>query len=314
MSEYNAGKAAMCESPEDRAPGALAAKPPWLRRRLLGSEAMPRIEQMLRGLDLHTVCESAKCPNTGECFERGTATFLIMGGVCTRNCRFCNVSVGRPGPLDPQEPTHVADAVAQMGLRLVVVTSVTRDDLPDGGAGHFVATIREIRARTPEATVEVLVPDFMGDREALNLVLEEAPEVFNHNVETVPRLYPVVRPQALFERSIAALRQASRVGRSLVKTGFMVGLGETDGEVERLLAHLREEAEVTAVTIGQYLRPSKEHLAVVEYVPPETFDRYRLYGESLGLWVQAGPFVRSSYLAEEGFRRAPLTRRARQQG
>lgn len=269
---------------------------------------MHEVESLLRERGLHTVCESARCPNKGECFERGTATFLILGGVCTRDCRFCSVDGGVPGPLDPEEPEHVADAAARMGLHHVVITSVTRDDLPDGGAEHFAATMRAVRGRLPQATVEVLVPDFLGDEHALDTVLAEGPEVFNHNVETVERLYRQVRPQADLSRSLAVLRYAAEHGgRSVVKTGFMVGLGETSAEVEALLEAVRE-AGVTVVTVGQYLRPSREHLAVVEYVPPETFAVYARFGEALGLTVEAAPFVRSSYRAEETLRREGAAR------
>jgi lipoic acid synthetase len=260
------------------------------------------MEGLLRAGDLHTVCESAMCPNKGECFERGTATFLIMGGTCTRDCRFCNVTSGRPGALDAEEPERVADAAATMGLRHVVITSVTRDDLLDGGAVHFVATIEAVRRRLPQATVEVLTPDFLGDTAALDAVLAAGPEVFNHNVESVPRLYAQVRPQADYQRSLAVLRYAAEHGSSVVKTGLMVGLGETEDEVRAVLDDVREVG-VVAVTIGQYLRPSREHLAVVAYVAPAVFDEYREYGESRGLTMEAAPFVRSSYLAEEGFRR-----------
>ncbi|MCL5943017.1 MAG: lipoyl synthase [Actinobacteria bacterium] len=263
---------------------------------------MRDMETLLRTRGLHTVCESARCPNKGECFERGTATFLILGGTCTRNCRFCSVESGRPELLDPQEPARVADAAARMGLRHVVVTSVTRDDLPDGGAAHFAATIRALRRRLPDATVEVLVPDFGGDRDALDVVLDERPEVFNHNVETVPRLYPKVRPQAAYRRSLAVLAHAAQRGGSIVKTGLMVGLGETAQEVRAVLGEV-QAVGVGVVTVGQYLRPSREHLPVVEYVTPARFDEYKEYGERLGLQVEAAPFVRSSYRAEEGFRR-----------
>lgn len=268
---------------------------------------MRDMETLLRERSLHTVCESAKCPNKGECFERGTATFLIMGGTCTRNCRFCSVDPGRPEALDPDEPAHVADAVARMGLEHVVITSVTRDDLPDGGAAHFVATIRAVRERRPRATVEVLVPDFGGDLGAVDLVLREVPEVFNHNLETVPRLYPRVRPQAVYQRSLLVLRHAADQGRSVVKTGCMVGLGERADEVRGLLGDARASG-VDVVTIGQYLRPSREHLPVVEYVPPAVFETYRTHGEQLGLRVEAAPFVRSSYRAEEGLRQVTSRR------
>ena len=264
---------------------------------------MRKMEGLLRERGLHTVCESALCPNLGECFERGTATFLIMGDVCTRNCGFCGVESGAPGALDPLEPENVADAVLRLGLRHVVITSVTRDDLPDGGAGHYVAVLRAVRVRAPKATVEVLVPDLLGRLADLDTVLDEAPEVFNHNVETVPRLYPTVRPQADFSRSVGVLRHAAGRSTGLVKTGWMVGLGETDDEIRALLKEVAGVG-VDMVTIGQYLRPSKNHLSVVEYVPPHAFERYREWGEALGLQVHAAPFVRSSFQAGESFARA----------
>ncbi|GAB4251119.1 MAG: lipoyl synthase [Thermoleophilia bacterium] len=275
-------------------------KPPWLKKRLPRAKAMRDMDHLLRSRNLHTVCEGARCPNRGECFEQGTATFLILGGTCTRNCRFCSVPGGAVGPPDPDEPRQVADAAALLGLRFVVITSVTRDDLPDGGAGHFVATIREVRRRLPGAGVEVLVPDFKGSPEAVDAVLDEVPEVFNHNVETVPRLYPAVRPQAVYRRSLEVLRRAAADGRSIVKTGLMVGLGETGDEVRAVMDDITQIG-VRVATIGQYLRPGPELLPVVEYVEPAVFEEYREYGESLGLRVEAAPFVRSSYHAEEGF-------------
>ncbi len=277
-------------------------KPEWLKKPLPKAAAMREVEGLLRQRHLHTVCESAKCPNKGECFERGTATFLIMGNSCTRDCRFCSVPGGRPGPLDAEEPGQVADAAAKMGLSHVVITSVTRDDLPDGGAGHFAATIGAVRDRLPAATVEVLVPDFQEDVAAIDAVLAAVPDVFNHNVETVPRLYSTVRPQADYHRSLRVLAHAAAAGSAVVKTGIMVGLGETGEEIRDFLADARA-AGVSVVTIGQYLRPSRDHLPVVEYVAPEVFHEYRGAGEQLGLLVEAAPFVRSSYRAEESMRR-----------
>jgi len=266
-------------------------------------KSLRKMEGLLRGRHLHTVCESALCPNLGECFARGTATFMIMGDVCTRNCAFCGVTTGLPGPLDPEEPVQVAEATAELGLHHVVITSVTRDDLPDGGAAHYVAVIRAVRERCPDITVEVLTPDFGGQRDAVESVLVEAPEVFNHNVETVPRLYRSVRPQARYDRSLAVLRQAVENGSCMVKTGWMVGLGETEDEVRELLADVAEVG-LDMITIGQYLRPSGEHLPVVEYVAPEIFDQYREWGEALGLQVFSAPFVRSSFQAGETFAQA----------
>jgi lipoyl synthase len=277
-------------------------KPAWLKKPLPEASALRRMETLLRDRHLHTVCESALCPNLGECFAAGTATFLIMGDVCTRDCGFCGVSTGKPPALDPLEPENVADAVVRLGLRHAVITSVTRDDLEDGGALHYAATIRAIRSTAPGVSIEVLVPDFLGRMDYLDVVLAEAPEVFNHNVETVPRLYSTVRPQALFERSLAVLRRAAEVRRTVVKTGWMVGLGETQGEVVALLRKVAESG-VDMVTIGQYLRPSARHLPVVEYVRPEVFARYEEWGEALGLQVCAAPFVRSSFQAGESFAR-----------
>ncbi len=302
-------------------------KPPWLKKRLPSAAAMAGMDRLLRSRRLHTVCEGAACPNRGECFESGTATFLILGDTCTRDCRFCAITGGSPSPLDAEEPKHVAEAAAALGLSHVVITSVTRDDLADGGAAHFAATIREVRRALPGATVEVLIPDFAGAAEALNTVLDEAPEVLNHNVETIPRLYARVRPQADFERSLEVLRRAAAVTTAagppstgdevgpareclpasnhppVVKSGFMVGLGETADEVEALLDRLAETG-VDVVTIGQYLRPSSRHLPVVEYVPPQVFAGYASYGEGLGLVVVSGPFVRSSFEAEAAYRQA----------
>ena len=278
-------------------------KPEWLKKRLPEASSLRIMENLLRDRGLHTVCESALCPNLGECFGRRTATFLIMGDICTRNCGFCGVTSSVPGPLDVDEPAQVADAVARLGLRHVVVTSVTRDDLPDGGSRHYVATIRAIRSATPAATIEVLVPDFLGVREDVARILAEAPDVFNHNLETVPRLYAQVRPQATYERSLAVLAQAATEGGSIVKTGLMAGLGETPEEVQAVLADVRS-AGVHVVTIGQYLRPSSCHLPVVEYVHPDRFAWYREFGESLGLQVHSAPFVRSSFHAGESFAEA----------
>lgn len=278
-------------------------KPDWLKKRLPAAEPLRRMQALLRDRCLHTVCESALCPNLGECFERGTATFLIMGDVCTRNCGFCAVSTGHPAALDGDEPGRVADAAERLKLTHAVVTSVTRDDLPDGGAAHYAATIRALRARLPNATIEVLTPDFLGHLEDLDLVLSEEPDVFNHNLETVPRLYPAVRPQAVYTRSLEVLRHAASSGRTIVKTGWMVGLGEQEEEVRALFEDMAAVG-VELVTVGQYLRPSKSHLPVAEYVAPETFERYREWGEALGLQVHAAPFVRSSFRAGESFAKA----------
>jgi lipoic acid synthetase len=249
-------------------------------------------------LRLHTVCQSAHCPNQGECFARGTATFLILGNTCTRSCGFCAVGQGTPAAPDPAEPRRVAEAAARLGLRHVVVTSVTRDDLPDGGSGHFAATIAAVRAAC-EATVEVLTPDFQGSAGSLTRVLEARPDVYNHNVETVPRLYPRVRPQASYERSLELLRRAAAHGHGIMpKSGLMVGLGESHGEAVAVMKDLRRVG-CEALTVGQYLRPSPAHLPVERFVPPEEFDQYRDEAKVLGFSVvAAGPFVRSSYHAD----------------
>lgn len=251
---------------------------------------------------MNTVCQSAHCPNIGECFSRKTATFLVLGNVCTRSCRFCAVRGGEPAQLDPDEPARVADAVARLGLRYVVITSVTRDDLPDGGGGHFVATIRAVRERRPGVTVEILVPDFRGDAELIETVVDGGPDVFGHNVETVPRLYPDVRPGAGYGRSLDVLRFAkNRDSEILTKSGIMVGMGESRAEVVTVMKDL-QSVHCDILTIGQYLSPSREHYPVVEFVPPEVFEEYARVGEEIGFrHVVSGPLVRSSYMAEAAF-------------
>ena len=278
-------------------------KPDWLKVSLPATGELGRVRGLLQGLGLHTVCQSAMCPNLGHCFASGTATFMIMGDHCTRTCGFCAVAKGHPAPLDPAEPDRLARAARELGLSHVVVTSVTRDDLPDGGAGHFAATIRALRRELPAASIEVLVPDFRGDPDALEQVLAAGPDVLNHNLETVPRLYPGVRPQADYRRSLEVLRRAKqRRPSGLTKSGLMVGLGETSDEVRVVMEDLRG-VECDLLTIGQYLRPSRAHLPVSEYVLPETFERYRQQGEALGFaGVQAGPLVRSSFHAGEALR------------
>lgn len=275
--------------------------PEWLRKPQRHAEADHQMKRLLRSYGLHTVCEEARCPNRDECFSRGTATFMILGDICTRSCGFCAVKTGRGIPIEllDEEPKRVAEAAAQLRLRYVVITSVNRDELKDGGASHFAKTIRAIREKLPEAKIEVLTPDFKGDLQALRTVLDAGPDTFNHNVETVPRLYPRVRPQAEYKRSLELLRQARLYAPGiLIKSGFMVGLGESQSEVFRLLEDLREHL-VDVVTIGQYLQPTRAHLPVAEYVDPETFKRYREYGERLGFRaVFSGPLVRSSYMAE----------------
>jgi len=274
--------------------------PAWLRKPGTHFESVHRVKSGLRGLNLHTVCESARCPNMHECFHRGTATFMILGNLCTRGCGFCSVPKSRhPGPLDPEEPDHVARMAEAMQLRHVVITSVNRDDLADGGSEHFSMTVRAVRKALPAARVEVLTPDFQGDLASVARVLEAGPDIFNHNVETVPRLYPRVRPQADYRQSLDVLRfaKAHRPG-ALTKSGAMLGLGETRDEVRQLMRDLRA-ADVDVVTLGQYLQPARRNLPVAEFIPPAQFDAYRGFGLSLGFrMVFSGPFVRSSYMAE----------------
>ncbi len=280
--------------------------PPWLKRRLPAAGQTDRVRKLLHDLQLSTVCDGAQCPNRCECYAKGTATFMILGETCTRNCRFCAVQSQPPGIPRPEEPADVAEAAVRMGLRYVVVTSVTRDDLPDGGAGHFAATIRAIREALPAARVEVLTPDFRGDRDALAAVLAEKPDVFNHNVETVPGLYAQVRPEADYTQSVDVLRTAKEtIGNgglpTLTKSGLMVGLGETMDEIRGVMQDLRD-ADCDILTVGQYLAPSPEHYPVQRFVPPDEFDIIEALGREMGFAaVAAGPFVRSSYMAEEVF-------------
>lgn len=272
--------------------------PPWLRVKLPSDPAFVRTGALLDGLGLNTVCQGAKCPNIYECFSKNVATFLIMGRHCTRGCAFCNIGLGRVEPLDPGEPARVAEAARRLGLKHVVVTSVTRDDLPDGGAAHFAATIHAIRDAVPGCTVEVLIPDFQGDEPALNTVIAAAPEIINHNVETVPDLYAAIRPQADFEQSIELLVRVKAAGTTS-KSGLMLGLGETQDQIRALLDRLAA-ARTDIVTIGQYMRPSAAHPEVARWVEPAEFDGYADYGRSLGIpHVFSAPRVRSSYNAAE---------------
>ncbi len=284
--------------------------PAWLRKPQNHFSSVTALKRGLRERNLHTVCESARCPNLHECFDRGQATFMILGNLCTRGCGFCSVPKGVPGKhdfaLDPDEPRHVAEMAAAMSLRYVVITSVNRDDLADGGSHHFAETVREVRRRLPSARVEVLTPDFCGSLDALARVLDAGPDVFNHNVETVPRLYRRVRPQADYRQSLDVLSFARRHRPDvLLKSGVMAGLGERPEEVHAVLRDLLD-ASVDAATIGQYLQPSRWNLPVAEYVAPGRFDEYRDYGLSIGLkMVFSGPFVRSSYMADHLYGQRP---------
>ena len=282
-------------------------KPPWIRARWPGGERYAEIVALLRDSSLNTVCQEARCPNIGECFNRGTATFMILGDTCTRACGFCAVTSGRPGALDWAEPTRLAATVERLQLNYVVITSVNRDDAPDGGAAIFAACIEAVRARRPDCSVEVLIPDLMGDRAALDTVLAAQPTVLNHNVETVERLYPRVRHQARYQRSLELLRRAAQHRpRIPTKTGFMLGLGERRDELSQLLRDLRA-VDCDLLTVGQYLRPSPKHLPVERYAPPEEFDEIRAEALALGFrHVEAGPMVRSSYHAEEQARAAQI--------
>lgn len=275
--------------------------PRWIRARSPNSPEVLRIKAILRAQKLHTVCEEAACPNLGECFNHGTATFMIMGGICTRRCPFCDVAHGRPEPLDPDEPRHLAETVRAMGLRFVVITSVDRDDLRDGGASHFAACVTALRTQSPDTGIEILVPDFRGREEiALGLLRDTPPDVFNHNLETVPRLYRQVRPGADYAGSLRLLARYRELHPEVpTKSGLMLGLGETDDEIIAVLRDLRAHG-CDHLTLGQYLQPSRHHLPVQRYVPPEDFERLRITALELGFTrVASGPMVRSSYHAEE---------------
>ncbi len=274
-------------------------RPPWLKVRFPAGDNFERLRTLMRGEQLHTVCEEARCPNIGECWSRGTATFMILGDTCTRSCGFCAIKTGRPGTVDAGEPMRVAAAAARMGLQHVVITSVNRDELPDGGAGIFAETIRRVRQLSPVATIEVLIPDFKGDDAALATVLAAQPEILNHNTETVPRLYSQVRPQAVYERSLAVLRRARELDPGTVtKSGLMVGLGETRGELLEVFEDLAANG-VDVLTVGQYLRPTPAHLPVARYWHPDEFAALEAAALAMGFrHVEAGPLVRSSYHAE----------------
>jgi lipoyl synthase len=273
-------------------------RPDWLRVRLPGGENYSELKGIMRGLDLHTVCEEARCPNIGECWNARTATFMILGDTCSRACGFCAVKTGRPGTLDLGEPIRVAEAVERMGLKHAVITSVNRDELEDGGAAIFAATIRQIRKRIPGCGIEVLTPDFMGDEAALATVIHARPDIFNHNIETVPRLYPQVRPKARYERSLEVLQRAKRIDATVfTKSGLMLGLGEEIDEVLQVFRDLRAH-DVEILTVGQYLRPTANHLPIVRYVTPDEFAELKVEALKLGFrHVESGPLVRSSYHA-----------------
>jgi len=277
-----------------------ARKPEWIRTRISNPAEVQRIKDVLRANDLHTVCEEASCPNLPECFGKGTATFMVMGDICTRRCPFCDVGHGRPNPLDVDEPVKLARTIAAMGLKYVVITSVDRDDLRDGGAAHFAACIRESRAASPKLTIEVLVPDFRGRMDpALAIFKDTPPDVFNHNLETVPRLYQQARPGSDYDWSLDLLERFKALHPNVpTKSGLMLGLGEEIEEIEQVMRDLRAHG-VDMLTLGQYLQPSKHHLPVARYVHPDEFERLRVLGEQMGFsHVASGPMVRSSYHAD----------------
>ena len=281
-----------------------ARKPPWLKRRIPSGASFRKIHGILKEWRLHTVCQEAHCPNLGECFSNGTATFIILGDQCTRNCRFCAVSHGPTMPPDPEEPRRVSEAVSGMRLDYVVITSVTRDDLPDGGAGHFARTIREIRRVRSKVVIEVLIPDFQGSENSLETVVEAQPDVLNHNLETVPRIYPRVRPGADYVSSLNLFKRVRNLDHSLTtKSGLMLGLGERPPEITAVLEDLIK-VNCRILTLGQYLQPSEEHLPVERYIPPDEFDEWRKTALKMGFdEVASGPFVRSSYRAHELFQK-----------
>ncbi len=276
----------------------MVRKPSWLRRPLPQGPAFSRTKGLLRDLRLNTVCDGANCPNRMECYDKGVAAFLILGRVCTRDCAFCDIPPGLPEPVDGQEPDRLAQAAARLKLGHVVVTSVSRDDLPDGGAGHFAAVLRALRRDLPGASLEVLIPDFGGDPDSLRTVLDARPDVLNHNLETVPALYEAIRPQAVYARSLELLARAKQAAPGgLTKSGIMLGLGETSNQIRGVLADLAA-VRCDIVTMGQYLAPSARHAPVVRYVPPEEFDDWAAYGLSLGIpAMHCAPLVRSSYNA-----------------
>ncbi|MCF3570104.1 lipoyl synthase [Planktothrix agardhii 1806] len=279
----------------------MVVKPDWLRVKAPQWERVGNVKGILRDLGLNTVCEEASCPNIGECFNAGTATFLIMGPACTRACPYCDIDFEKkPQPLDPTEPERLAEAVRRLNLNHVVITSVNRDDLPDGGASQFVRCIEGVRSLSPQTTIEVLIPDLCGNWDALEIILQAKPEVLNHNTETIKRLYRRVRPQGDYQRSLELLKRSRQLRPEVyTKSGLMVGLGETDGEVREAMEDLRA-VDCDILTLGQYLQPTPKHLAVEGFIPPEQFDTWRDFGESIGfLQVVASPLTRSSYHAEQ---------------
>jgi len=275
-------------------------KPKWLRIKIQGGPEKASVEALLDKLSLHSVCEEANCPNRMECFSKSTATFMILGRICSRRCTFCNVEKGSPELVDLNEPSNLANAVAKLKLKHVVITSVTRDDLPDGGAAHFAAVLEEIRKRNEKITTEVLIPDFKGNKKALDCLIQAKPEVINHNVETVPRLYPSVRPKAVYTRSLELLQHVKTADETIfTKSGIMLGLGEKEEEVFHVLKDLRSSA-CDFLTIGQYLAPCRLHHPVIEYIHPEVFEKYRKAALQFGFkHVSSAPLVRSSYNAQE---------------
>ena len=277
--------------------------PEWFRKDVPDNQTYKDVQIMLDDLKLNTVCKEAKCPNVGECYSRGTATFMILGDVCTRNCGFCAISLGKPRPVDADEPARLSEAVSRLGLRHVVITMVTRDDLADGGASHFAEVIRSVRSTSPDCTIEVLTSDFRGNMASVDIVLAAKPDVFNHNIETVASLHKEVRPMMAYDRTLDVLKRARDFDAPIiVKSGFMVGLGENEEEINTVLKDLRE-AGCDSVTIGQYLRPPGMPLAIKRFVKPEEFSRYGLIAKGFGfLLVESGPMVRSSYRADEAIK------------
>lgn len=273
--------------------------PDYLKRPIIDTDTTRNVRRILKNRCLNTVCENARCPNKNECYTKNTATFLIMGNVCTRNCRYCNISSERPKPLDEKEPLHVAEAVRDLGLKYAVLTSVTRDDLPDGGAEHFVKCVEQIRALNPDTKIEILTPDFKGDTIALDKIIKVHPDVFNHNIETVKELFKMARPQGNYEVSLKVLKYMKEAGKLTTKSGLMIGLGETPLQIEETLFDLKKSS-VDILTIGQYIQPSKAHLPVAKYYTPEEYEALQKLAHKVGFkYFQIGPLVRSSYRAAD---------------